>query len=1581
MSSDQDILRKAADYVLTLRDPQSGGFAFARGNQPTLMATAYAIHTLEFTKELTCLSAARRDAAIQFLLRCCRPDGTFCDPLFDASQIATTQHDEAYFLHEATCFAQNALDALGAPPPRQRAFPQTLLTPAGVKKEFDSYDWIDPHLNSNRVMFWMAQFAHEVDRHGRTELLPLMDAGLDWMDAHQSPQTGLWSGPVSVSLSAAMAATFHFTFFYAFRSRPLLHLERIIDSCLELQKPDGLFSRTDCVGQTCLDYDALDLLAKATLITDHRRRDVQAAFHAARDALLGLVNPDDGFANVKHRRTAGQCLPTPGLYHTGLNICSCDNQESNVFSTWFRLLALALCDQFQWVDHKSNAFGFRRLPWLGCHDVAAIQRSYAKEKHNAPHTGRERQPDASFQSRELQAAESTPEIISRELNMSLNGVSVIVTSMDQSANRLDQFLSSFFAVNTHTPVEVIIPIETGDPGNRRDIVLKYATKAFIRPVVYTGNQPVAEVANFCAGKARFPFLFFLSDEIKYEIDILGNAFQQCDFDESTIVALNIKLDHGNKLEFEKNDVKSFARHLLELDLKLLLLCVKNEFQSLEGFTKSKESENFALPALTAHQVVTPKISVVIPVYNTEKYLRKCLDSVINQTLKDIEIIIVNDCSPDNSEVIIDEYKSKDSRIVYINHKENLGLGGARNSAIAIAKGEYLASVDSDDYILPNMLELLFKTATNSQADIVIFGFQRVNEEGNKLKSQKPKNTTLYNHNNSINIFSTTNPAFWNKLWKKSLYTENNICFPNYVYYQDLATTPRILTKAKKIVFISDILYVYTIRNSSASYTTSPKHLIDYITVFRILRNFLIENDLYYTYEANFLEAMNRSWGFHAQNVASSLLPLEEKEDYLRKFLMLKRAFLKDENIVNKMSLESLISEICNNNEKHNKNKKIIPVSIIVKTIARPHIIKRFLMSVGEYQQVKKITFSEVLVGDDSDIEYMKANQNIISDVNKIYPDINIKYFDFEHDIGVSAGRNNLVRMANEQYLLLCDDDFLFDLGCDYKDGLNILKQRNLDMLGGWLKNKYDIVTGEYEFRGCIGRHYESSRDICVLINEDKYRMPEFEDCTHLMQFFFAKKGSMLKNLWDEDLKTEEHYEFFYRLKKNNMKIGFSKNLFACHTYERPKNPKKYNEYRYDKKRWLKYVFLSISKMGKKRRTVVAYKNNSCFIWKSDPNNSIDKQEHIELIPCNTHSDKIAINRITPAFHNYFLGQNTPYLSDKEQNLLLVHHFDAIGFLPSEDSPISVCQFNLSTKKINIFAETYSCNFVNGVYPNLFSDKYEKNAISYISYDPGTKNTATNIVGISGRHIKNVKDAIVFADSKHFALVPQFQVFGSHYSYLKHFFECKINLDSVSQFYNHIEIYDINNFKKTISIKFDDLKTSKTVCSVKNHLQFFAIEKIDFNLNSNRMLVLLRVYNDSEAFYSIFAAYDIITGELLFVESGYYVTDCAWIDNDRFAICKKIKNQDNQCTDIQFFNIKNSCVKNKNIIINGFDTKIKFNEKCKFCVIDYITKNKDKFLKEICLLNIETEKKQVLGDFLSINKLYSYFDIHLPSNIS
>lgn len=374
---DGKIREDAVAFVLKLHHPKSGGFIFAPDNQPTLMATAYAVHTLEFLGALDRLNIGAREGIINFLMALQRNDGSFQDPQFDPSSIATTSHDEAYFDGEATCFAQNALDALGAPPPHLREFPTHLMTPEGLRAEFDSYDWRDPHLNSNRVMFWMAQLAHEADRHEREECHDLMDVGLDWMDANQSPRTGLWSGPVAVDLSPAMAATFHYTFFYSYRNRPLRHLERIIDSCLILQQSDGLFGRGMDVGQTCLDYDALDLLAKASLITDYRADDVQACFDVATTALLALGNSDGGYANLKERRCGNDRIPTPGLYHTGLQICSCDNLDSNVFSTWFRLIAVALCQQHSSASPEGfTPIGFRRLPWLGYHNIPAIRRAH-----------------------------------------------------------------------------------------------------------------------------------------------------------------------------------------------------------------------------------------------------------------------------------------------------------------------------------------------------------------------------------------------------------------------------------------------------------------------------------------------------------------------------------------------------------------------------------------------------------------------------------------------------------------------------------------------------------------------------------------------------------------------------------------------------------------------------------------------------------------------------------------------------------------------------------------------------------------------------------------------------------------------------------------------------------------------------------------------------------------------------------------------------------------------------------------------------------------------------------------------------
>ena len=275
-----------------------------------------------------------------------------------------------------------------------------------------------------------------------------------------------------------------------------------------------------------------------------------------------------------------------------------------------------------------------------------------------------------------------------------------------------------------------------------------------------------------------------------------------------------------------------------------------------------------------------KISVVVPVFNMERYLRKCIESICRQTFGDIEIICVDDCSTDNSWALLQELEKNDSRIKIHKHSENLGLGGARNTAIKLAKGEYLASVDSDDYIAETMLEKLYSAAKKNDSCIVVCGFHRVAEDGSMLKSQKFKVKELVNKDNSLDIFSTCNPAFWNKLWKRSLFTDNNIFFPNFVYYQDLATTPRILTKAKKISFIDDCLYYYLIRNGSATYSNTPKHVVDYYTVFSLLRDFLRSESLENRYIEGFYTALQRACRFRSENIINAALSASEKKRHL-----------------------------------------------------------------------------------------------------------------------------------------------------------------------------------------------------------------------------------------------------------------------------------------------------------------------------------------------------------------------------------------------------------------------------------------------------------------------------------------------------------------------------------------------------------------------------------------------------------------------------------------------------------------------------------------------------------------------------
>ena len=177
-----------------------------------------------------------------------------------------------------------------------------------------------------------------------------------------------------------------------------------------------------------------------------------------------------------------------------------------------------------------------------------------------------------------------------------------------------------------------------------------------------------------------------------------------------------------------------------------------------------------------------KVSVIIPVYNVEKYLRECLNSVVNQTLKDIEIICVNDGSTDNSLAILQEYAKNDKRIVLIN-QENKNAGAARNTGLAHATGEYLSFLDSDDFFELNMLEEMYNSAKENSLDIVICDYDKYNTVEKIYKAPKKTLTTdswdgiIFNYKDVPDgIFTGFLIAAWNKMFSRKFIEKNNLKF-------------------------------------------------------------------------------------------------------------------------------------------------------------------------------------------------------------------------------------------------------------------------------------------------------------------------------------------------------------------------------------------------------------------------------------------------------------------------------------------------------------------------------------------------------------------------------------------------------------------------------------------------------------------------------------------------------------------------------------------------------------------------------------------------------------------------------------
>lgn len=236
----------------------------------------------------------------------------------------------------------------------------------------------------------------------------------------------------------------------------------------------------------------------------------------------------------------------------------------------------------------------------------------------------------------------------------------------------------------------------------------------------------------------------------------------------------------------------------------------------------------------------PKVSIIVPIYNVETYLERCIDSLIGQTLDDIQIILVNDGSTDNSGKIAKEYAIKhQDKIMYL-EKENGGLSDARNYGLPYATGEYIAFLDSDDYIDKEAYKTMYDKAKQENADYVECDF--IWEYPNKIKEDK-----RVEYKNKKEMLAFVRVVAWNKLIKREVIEENNLEFPKGLRYEDVEFTYKLIPHLNKVSYIDKYFIHYTQRENSIANVQNAR-TAEIFTILDDVINYYKENEFYKEYE-------------------------------------------------------------------------------------------------------------------------------------------------------------------------------------------------------------------------------------------------------------------------------------------------------------------------------------------------------------------------------------------------------------------------------------------------------------------------------------------------------------------------------------------------------------------------------------------------------------------------------------------------------------------------------------------------------------------------------------------------------------
>ena len=250
-------------------------------------------------------------------------------------------------------------------------------------------------------------------------------------------------------------------------------------------------------------------------------------------------------------------------------------------------------------------------------------------------------------------------------------------------------------------------------------------------------------------------------------------------------------------------------------------------------------------------MLNSKVSVIIPIYNVEKYINQCLDSVINQTLKEIEIICVEDCSTDNSLSILEEYAKLDSRIKIIKNESNKGLSTNRNIAMAEARGEYIAFIDSDDYVDLSTYEKAYNLAKERDLDCVLFKTSTVDDKTGEindnldyfaLKPFEGFEKPIFNNRDTVDFTCNICVQVGSKLLRREFLQEHNITFPDGLIFEDEPFFYNFYLNANKISILDENLYFYRINRDDSIISKRGKSFKDIVEIFKLIRGIIDDTE-------------------------------------------------------------------------------------------------------------------------------------------------------------------------------------------------------------------------------------------------------------------------------------------------------------------------------------------------------------------------------------------------------------------------------------------------------------------------------------------------------------------------------------------------------------------------------------------------------------------------------------------------------------------------------------------------------------------------------------------------------------------